>query len=75
MHLKIQNGAVGVITQPVFDIENVKKLLENFENAKENVEGDKRKAQLIFGVSLLQNLELPYFYLHKFQVFTYLNFG
>jgi 5,10-methylenetetrahydrofolate reductase len=35
MHLKIQNGAVGVITQPVFDIENVKKLLENFENAKE----------------------------------------
>ena len=61
MHLKIQNGAVGVITQPVFDIENVKKLLENFENAKENVEGDKRKAQLIFGVFPITKLRTALF--------------
>ena len=27
MHLKIQNGAVGIISQPVFDIENAKKLI------------------------------------------------
>jgi len=50
MYQKIQNGAIGVITQPIFDIENAKKLLENFENAKENVEGEKRKAKLIFGI-------------------------
>ena len=61
MHLKIQNGAVGVITQPVFDTENVKKLLENFENAKENVEGDKRKAQLIFGVFPITKLRTALF--------------
>ena len=61
MHLKIQNGAVGVITQPVFDIENVKKLLENFENAKENVEGDKRKAQLIFGLIICLLAGVYYF--------------
>ena len=61
MHLKIQNGAVGVITQPVFDIENVKKLLENFENAKENVEGDKKKAQLILGLFPITKLRTALF--------------
>jgi 5,10-methylenetetrahydrofolate reductase len=61
MHLKIQNGAVGVITQPVFDIENVKKLLENFENAKENVEGDKKKSQLILGLFPITKLRTALF--------------
>src|SRR5574344_1152335 len=61
MHLKIQNGAVGVITQPVFDIENVKKLLENFENAKEDVEGEKRNAQLIFGLFPITKLRTALF--------------
>ena len=28
MHNKIQNGAKGIISQPIFDIENAKKLLE-----------------------------------------------
>lgn len=61
MHQKIQNGAVGVITQPVFDIENVKKLLENFENAKENVEGEKRKSQLILGLFPITKLRTALF--------------
>ncbi|WP_198306078.1 methylenetetrahydrofolate reductase [Arcobacter vandammei] len=61
MHLKIQNGAVGVVTQPVFDIENVKKLLENFENAKEDVEGEKRKAQLILGLFPITKLRTALF--------------
>ncbi len=61
MHLKIQNGAVGVITQPVFDIENVKKLLENFENAKEDVEGEKRKSQLILGLFPITKLRTALF--------------
>ena len=50
MHLKIQNGSLGIISQPVFDIENAKKLLESFEIAKEGIEGEKKKAQLIFGL-------------------------
>ena len=41
--------------------DNVKKLLENFENAKENVEGDKRKAQLIFGVFPITKLRTALF--------------
>ena len=32
MHLKIQNGAIGIITQPIFDIENAQKLLESFDD-------------------------------------------
>ena len=50
MHNKIQNGAKGIISQPIFDIENAKKLLESFEISKQDVEGEKKKAQLIFGL-------------------------
>jgi methylenetetrahydrofolate reductase (NADPH) len=61
MHLKIQNGAMGIMTQPVFDVENAKKLLESFENAKEGVEGDKLKSQLIFGVFPITKLRTALF--------------
>ncbi|MCG3691842.1 methylenetetrahydrofolate reductase [Aliarcobacter butzleri] len=61
MHLKIQNGAIGIITQPVFDIENAQKLLESFDIAKENVEGDKRKSQLIFGIFPVTKLRTALF--------------
>lgn len=61
MHLKIQNGAVGVITQPVFDIENVKKLLESFEIAKDSVDGDKKKSQLILGLFPITKLRTALF--------------
>ncbi|RBQ32651.1 5,10-methylenetetrahydrofolate reductase [Arcobacter sp. FW59] len=61
MFLKIQNGAVGVITQPVFDIENAKKLLESFDIAKEGVEGEKKKAQLIFGLFPITKLRTALF--------------
>ncbi|MCG3673561.1 methylenetetrahydrofolate reductase [Aliarcobacter butzleri] len=61
MHLKIQNGAIGIITQPIFDIENAQKLLESFDIAKENVEGDKRKSQLIFGIFPVTKLRTALF--------------
>ncbi|MCT7650742.1 methylenetetrahydrofolate reductase [Aliarcobacter butzleri] len=61
MHLKIQNGAIGIITQPIFDIENAQKLLESFDIAKENVEGDKRKSQLIFGLFPITKLRTALF--------------
>lgn len=50
MHKKIQEGAVGLISQPVYDLENAKQLLESFENAKEDVSEHKQKCQLIFGL-------------------------
>ena len=61
MHNKIQNGALGIISQPVFDIENAKKLLESFNIAREGVEGDKKKAQLIFGVFPVTKLRTALF--------------
>jgi len=61
MHNKIQNGALGIISQPVFDISNAEKLLESFENAKQDVEGDKKKAQLIFGLFPITKLRTALF--------------
>ncbi len=61
IHNKIQNGTLGVISQPVFDVETAKKLLESFNNAKEGVEGDKKKAQLIFGVFPITKLRTALF--------------
>ena len=61
MHLKVQNGAMGIITQPVFDVDNAKKLLESFNTALDGVEGDKRKAQLIFGLFPVTKLRTALF--------------
>lgn len=61
MHNKIQNGAVGIITQPVFDLDNAKKLLETFNDAKEDVSSNKKKAQLIFGLFPITKLRTALF--------------
>lgn len=61
MHNKIQNGAVGIISQPVFDVDNAKKLLETFNAAKEDVSGNKKKAQLIFGIFPITKLRTALF--------------
>lgn len=61
MYLKVQNGAVGIITQPVFDIENVKKLLESFDSVISQIEGDKKKSQLIFGLFPITKLRTALF--------------
>ena len=61
MHQKIQNGALGVISQPVFDIDNAKKLLESFNTCIDTFEGDKKKAQLIFGLFPITKLRTALF--------------
>lgn len=61
MNQKVQNGAIGIITQPIFDIDNAKKLLESFDRAKENIEGDKLKSQLIFGIFPITKLRTALF--------------
>ena len=61
MNKKINEGVVGIISQPIYDIENGKKLLECFENAKEGVADDKRNAQLIFGVFPITKLRTALF--------------
>lgn len=61
IHRKINEGAVGIITQPIFDIENAKQLLQTFHRAKEDVAQDKKDAQLIFGIFPVTKLRTALF--------------
>ncbi len=44
---KLERGVIGIITQPIYSIENAKNLLEIFEKAK--IEANNNKATLIIG--------------------------
>ena len=47
---KLNYGARAIITQPVYDVENAKKLIEIFEEAKEqSIRETSKEAELIFG--------------------------
>lgn len=61
MYKKIKNGAKGVITQPIYEIDNAKKLLEYFENAKEGFSDERAKSQLILGVFPITKLRTAQF--------------
>jgi 5,10-methylenetetrahydrofolate reductase len=61
MNKKIIDGAKGIITQPVYDIENGKKLLESFENSKYDIYEHKKNAQLIFGIFPITKLRTALF--------------
>lgn len=61
MNKKIIDGAKGIITQPVYDIDNAKQLLESFENSKYDVYEHKKNAQLIFGIFPITKLRTALF--------------
>jgi 5,10-methylenetetrahydrofolate reductase len=61
MYKKIQNKAVGIISQPIYDVKNGKKLLQSFNNAKSTFTDDRKKAQLIFGVFPITKLRTAQF--------------
>jgi 5,10-methylenetetrahydrofolate reductase len=50
MHKKIKNNIKGIITQPVYDVQNAKLLLEHFNKAKEGFTDSRANAQLILGI-------------------------
>ena len=58
---KIKHGAIGIITQPVYDLENAKLLLEMKENANKECCPDKKKAELIFGIFPITKLRTAQF--------------
>lgn len=61
MHKKISEGAKGIITQPVFDKENAKQLLQTFKDAKKDVAQHKQDTQLIFGIFPITKLRTALF--------------
>ena len=61
MQKKVAKGAVGIITQPVYDIESTKLLLELMENAKQESSLGTDDATLILGVFPITKLRTAQF--------------
>ena len=58
---KIEHGALGLITQPVYDLDNAKLLLELLENAKSDCCESAQKAQMILGIFPITKLRTAQF--------------
>jgi len=61
MFKKIQNGTKGIITQPIYDFQNGKELLQYFQNAKEGFNDNRKKSQLILGIFPITQLRTAQF--------------
>lgn len=61
MQKKIQHGALGIITQPVYDAENAKQLLGLLDAAKRECDGSGKEAQLILGIFPITKLRTAQF--------------
>lgn len=61
LNKKIQNGALGIISQPVYDLQNAMKLLETFNNAKACFDDERASSQLIFGIFPITRLRTAQF--------------
>jgi len=61
MMKKIQNRTTGIISQPVYDIENAKLLLESFNNVRAEFDDERNEAQLILGVFPITKLRTAQF--------------
>lgn len=61
MQKKIKHGALGIITQPVYDIENAKQLLELKENANKECCAENKSAELIMGIFPITKLRTAQF--------------
>ena len=61
MQKKIKHGALGIITQPVYDLENAKQLLELKENANRECCSESKKAELILGLFPITKLRTAQF--------------
>jgi len=61
MQKKILNGALGIITQPVYNIDNAKVLLELMEHANKECCLEGKDVQLVFGVFPITKLRTAQF--------------
>ena len=61
MQKKIKHGALGIITQPVYDVENAKELLELKESANKECCSENKSAELILGVFPITKLRTAQF--------------
>lgn len=61
MKLKLEHGAQGIITQPVYSVENAKMILELFEKAKIEAGSKASDAELILGFFPITKLRTAQF--------------
>ncbi|GHV05363.1 hypothetical protein AGMMS50229_08500 [Campylobacterota bacterium] len=58
---KIEHGAIGIITQPVFSIADARRLAEIFDEARREFKDERQNARLIVGVFPLTRLKTAQF--------------
>lgn len=61
MQKKIKHGAIGIITQPVYDIQSAKQLLELRDAANHECCPENKRAELIFGIFPITKLRTAQF--------------
>ena len=61
MKKKIEHGAIGLISQPVYDLDNAKLLLDLLENAKSECCESAQKAQMVLGIFPITRLRTAQF--------------
>ncbi len=61
MAKKVLNGAKGIITQPVYDVDNAKVLLDYFTNVQNGFQDERQNAQLILGIFPITRLRTAQF--------------
>ena len=61
MQKKIKHGALGIITQPVYDVENAKLLLDLLEEANNECCGEHKRAELVLGLFPITKLRTAQF--------------
>ena len=61
IYKKVKHCATGIITQPIFDIEIAKKLLEIMNNVTKDFKDERKNAQIIFGFFPITKLKTAQF--------------
>ena len=61
MQKKIKHGAIGIITQPVYDVENAKQLLNLIDLANKECCSESKSAELILGIFPITKLRTAQF--------------
>jgi len=61
MFKKVSNKTRGIITQPVYDLENAKQLIGYMENVQNEFHDDRKKSQLIIGIFPITRLRTAQF--------------
>ncbi|GAB6044997.1 hypothetical protein JCM11957_05950 [Caminibacter profundus] len=61
IYKKVKNYATGIITQPVYDMEIVEKMLEIMNNVKKEFNDERKESEIIFGFFPITRLKTAQF--------------